>query len=59
MSRYRRIYTGKVEGVVLDWSGTTLDYGCFAPRVVFIQLFKEQGVEITYAGSCQTLGKCS
>src|SRR5664279_4028028 len=53
---YHRSYTGNVQGVVLDWSGTTLDYGCFAPTVVFVQLFKEQGVEITMDQARKPMG---
>jgi phosphonoacetaldehyde hydrolase len=53
---YHRSYTGNVQGVVLDWSGTTLDYGCFAPTVVFVQLFKEQGVEITMEQARRPMG---
>ena len=56
MFRYRRTYNGKLQGVILDWSGTTLDYGCFAPTVVFIQLFKEQGVEITMEEARKPMG---
>ncbi len=53
---YHRTYTGKLQGVVLDWSGTTLDYGCFAPTVVFVQLFKEQGVEISMEQARRPMG---
>jgi phosphonoacetaldehyde hydrolase len=45
---YHRAYTGRLQGVILDWSGTTVDYGCFAPTVVFVELFGEQGVPITF-----------
>jgi len=33
--------------VIFDWAGTTLDYGCYAPAVVFIEVYKRHGVEIT------------
>jgi phosphonoacetaldehyde hydrolase len=33
--------------VIFDWAGTTLDYGCYAPAVVFIEVFKRRGVEIS------------
>src|SRR5450631_3645758 len=56
MFNYHRTYTGAVQGVVLDWSGTTLDYGCFAPTVVFVQLFKEHGVEITMEQARRPMG---
>ncbi len=44
---YRREYRGKVKGMVLDWSGTTADAYVIAPAVVFVQVFKNQGVEIS------------
>ena len=31
---YQRSYRGQVKLVVLDWAGTTLDYGRYAPAVV-------------------------
>ncbi|MEK3889921.1 phosphonoacetaldehyde hydrolase [Bacillus sp. FSL K6-3431] len=37
----------KIEGVMLDWAGTTIDYGCFAPLKVFIEIFEQRGVTIT------------
>lgn len=37
----------RLQAVILDWAGTTVDYGCFAPVMVFIQLFQQQGVSIT------------
>jgi phosphonoacetaldehyde hydrolase len=45
-----------LQGVILDWSGTTLDYGCFAPTVVFVQIFKEHGVEITLEQARKPMG---
>ena len=29
----------KIEAVIFDWAGTTVDYGCFAPVEVFIKVF--------------------
>ncbi|PFH88029.1 phosphonoacetaldehyde hydrolase [Bacillus sp. AFS088145] len=37
----------KVEGIILDWAGTTVDFGCFAPVNVFIDSFKKAGIEVT------------
>jgi phosphonoacetaldehyde hydrolase len=45
--QYQRTYRGPVRMVVLDWAGTTMDYGCYAPAVVFIEVFKRKGVEIS------------
>src|SRR5437879_1987682 len=44
---FRRTYRGPLKAMLLDWAGTTMDYGCFAPAVVFIEVYKRQGVEIT------------
>ncbi|MGH4137790.1 phosphonoacetaldehyde hydrolase [Clostridium sp.] len=37
----------KVEGVIFDWAGTTVDFGCFAPVNIFLEIFKAAGIEIT------------
>jgi phosphonoacetaldehyde hydrolase len=37
----------KIEGIIFDWAGTTVDFGCFAPVYVFLQIFKDAGVEVT------------
>ncbi len=44
---FDRTYHGCVKGVVLDWSGTTADAYVIAPAVVFVEVFKNQGVEIS------------
>lgn len=46
---YSRSYRGAVKLVVLDWAGTTIDYGCYAPAVVFIEVYERKGVDITMA----------
>ena len=40
-------YKGKVQAVILDWSGTTADDYVVAPAVVFVEVFKRQKVEIS------------
>lgn len=37
----------KIEGVILDWAGTTVDFGCFAPVNVFVDIFKNVGIDVT------------
>jgi len=44
---YARTYRGPIEAVILDWAGTTMDFGCMAPAVVFIDVFKRKDVPIT------------
>ncbi len=53
---YRRTYLGPVKLVVLDWAGTTMDYGCYAPAVVFIEVFKRKGVEISIEEAREPMG---
>jgi phosphonoacetaldehyde hydrolase len=44
---FQRTYRGSLKAVLLDWAGTTMDYGCFAPAVVFMEVYKRKGVEIS------------
>lgn len=44
---FQRSYRGPLQAVLLDWAGTTMDYGCFAPAVVFMEVYKRKGVEIS------------
>ncbi|MBJ6360079.1 phosphonoacetaldehyde hydrolase [Paenibacillus sp. GCM10012307] len=37
----------KVNGVIMDWAGTAVDYGCMAPVHVFIDIFRSKGIEPT------------
>lgn len=45
--RYRRSYCGPIQAVLLDWAGTTVDYGCMAPALVFVEVFRRKRVPIT------------
>jgi len=44
---YRREYRGPVRLVAFDWAGTIVDFGCHAPALAFVELFRDAGVEIT------------
>lgn len=37
----------KIDTVIFDWAGTTVDYGSFAPVQAFVEAFKDFGVEPT------------
>jgi phosphonoacetaldehyde hydrolase len=52
----RLFYTGPVLGVVLDWAGTTVDYGCRGPAAVFVKTFKEFGVSVQTAEARRFMG---
>ncbi len=54
---YNRRYKGPVKLVVLDWAGLTLDYGCYAPAVVFIEVFKRKGIEISMEQARGPMGR--
>ena len=53
---YTRGYRGKVKGLILDWSGTTADIYVLAPAVVFVEVFKKHGVEISMAEARGPMG---
>jgi phosphonoacetaldehyde hydrolase len=46
----------KIEAVIFDWAGTTVDYGCFAPLEVFIKIFNKRGVVITAEEARKPMG---
>ncbi len=37
----------KIEAVIFDWAGTTVDYGCFAPVQAFHDAFEAYGLHPT------------
>ena len=37
----------KIECVIIDWAGTAVDYGCFAPVAAFLKAFAEKGLTVT------------
>ncbi len=53
---FQRSYRGPLKAVLLDWAGTTLDYGCMAPAVVFIEVYKRKGVNITMDQAREPMG---
>ncbi|XP_054159461.1 phosphonoacetaldehyde hydrolase-like [Oppia nitens] len=42
----KRFYRGRVKGVIFDWGGTVVDCGVCAPILTFVELFKNEGVDI-------------
>lgn len=53
---FRRTYRGPVQALVLDWAGTSVDYGCCAPAVVFVEVFKRHQVPLTMAQAREPMG---
>lgn len=37
----------KYDGIIFDWAGTTVDYGCFAPVKAFLDAFGHYGITPT------------
>jgi len=54
--RYARTYTGPLQAAIFDWAGTTVDFGCCAPAIVFVEVFKREGVEITIGQAREPMG---
>ncbi|MDX1966429.1 MAG: phosphonoacetaldehyde hydrolase [Planctomycetaceae bacterium] len=48
---------GTISAVILDWAGTTIDYGSRAPTQVFVEIFQRRGVEITVAEARGPMGR--
>jgi phosphonoacetaldehyde hydrolase len=46
----------RIQAVILDWAGTTLDFGCMAPVVAFQRAFELEGVPITVDEARQPMG---
>ncbi|MCU0604877.1 MAG: phosphonoacetaldehyde hydrolase [Desulfobacterales bacterium] len=51
-----RAYAGPVRGVILDWAGTAVDYGCMGPAAVFVDVFQKFGVAVTMEEARQFMG---
>lgn len=47
MNHARKTYTGPLQAVILDWAGTTVDYGSLAPVRVLQQVFGNQGILVS------------
>jgi phosphonoacetaldehyde hydrolase len=54
--RFQRRYHGPIEAVLLDWAGTTMDHGCMAPAIVFVEVFKRKDVPITVEEARMPMG---
>jgi phosphonoacetaldehyde hydrolase len=45
-----------VTAIVFDWAGTTVDFGSRAPAIVFQEIFRRRGVDITAAQAREPMG---
>ena len=39
--------TNRIQMIVFDWAGTTVDYGSSAPSEVFDRVFSQAGIHLT------------
>mgnify|MGYP002657484176 FL=1 len=46
----------KFKCVIMDWAGTAVDYGCFAPVAAFIEAFAEKGLIIDVVQTRKPMG---
>ncbi len=53
---YQRSYRGPLKAAILDWAGTTVDFGCVAPAVVFVEVFKKHGIDISMDQAREPMG---
>lgn len=47
----------KIQLVVFDWAGTTVDYGSSAPAAVFERIFEGAGIHFTREEINRPMGK--
>ncbi|MDR1881125.1 MAG: phosphonoacetaldehyde hydrolase [Tannerellaceae bacterium] len=46
----------KIKGIICDWAGTVIDFGCMAPVRVFVEVFKKRGIDITLEEARKPMG---
>ncbi len=56
MTSVPKPYRGRLQAVILDWAGTTVDHGSLAPVRVLQKIFADRGVEITEKEARRDMG---
>ena len=56
MNSARRPYRGRLQAVILDWAGTTVDHGSLAPIRVLQKIFSDRGIEISEEEARRDMG---
>jgi len=46
----------RIEAVIFDWAGTTVDHGCMAPVAAFVEVFRRRGIVISTATARGPMG---
>jgi phosphonoacetaldehyde hydrolase len=47
----------RIQAILFDWAGTTVDFGSRAPAQVFVEIFRQRGVAITVAEAREPMGR--
>jgi len=55
-NRSNGTYTGPVQALIFDNAGTIVDFGCIAPVMAFVEIFKRRDVDITVPEARQPMG---
>ena len=45
-----------LQAVIFDWAGTTVDHGSCAPAIVFKEIFRRRGIDISTAQAREPMG---
>ncbi len=45
-----------IRGIIFDWAGTTVDYGCIAPAIAFVEVFKKRNIKISIEEAREPMG---
>jgi phosphonoacetaldehyde hydrolase len=56
MNNRRKPYRGRLQAVILDWAGTTVDHGSLAPVRVLEKIFADRGIEISEEEARRDMG---
>src|SRR5215469_13032819 len=56
MNTIQRPYRGRLQAVIFDWAGTTVDHGSLAPIRVLQKIFADRGVEISEEEARREMG---
>ncbi len=46
----------QLQAIILDWAGTVVDFGSFAPTQIFVEAFAESGIEVSLAEARGPMG---
>jgi phosphonoacetaldehyde hydrolase len=46
----------RLEAVIVDWAGTTVDHGCMAPIAAFLEVFRRRGIALSTAAARGPMG---